>query len=251
MSHPPLCFVHGLACAPEDWDGVIATLDQLQARTAVDLGFFDPLAVEAPAPTIASLARRVLVAHQLLNGPAVLVGHSLGCRVVLEAARRQPDSVAGLVLIDGSRLTAGTPASWRAMVEADPVAFAEDFFGQMMGPKMPEETAGRLIARAKTMPSDKMARLLEDGAEWDHGGCDRALTALKTVPLMVLQSTVIGEDRRRRWLAEGEGTPWTEYVTARVPEARIEVLAGLGHFPMIEDPEAVSRLLSDFLAGLS
>jgi len=36
------------------------------------------------------------------DGPIVLVGHSMGCQVVLEACRWRPQNVAGLVLICGS-----------------------------------------------------------------------------------------------------------------------------------------------------
>ncbi len=250
MSAPPLCFVHGLACGPEDWDGIVATLNPLQARSVANLGYFDPVAVEARAPTIASLARRVVVELQLMKAPAVLVGHSLGCRVIIEAAKQKPNAVAGLVFVDGSRLLFASPAALRATVEENPVAFVEDFFGQMMGPKMPAEMADHLVKRAKTMPADKLARLLEDGARWDNEDCEGALATLHDRPTMVLQSTVIDDDGRRRILQEGETMPWIGFISAQIPKARIEILAGLGHFSMIEDPEAVSRLLADFVAGL-
>ena len=36
---------------------------------------------------------------------------------------------------------------------------------------------------------------------------------------------------------------------ATVPEARIELLAGVGHTPMLEDPQATVRLLAGFAAS--
>jgi pimeloyl-ACP methyl ester carboxylesterase len=36
------------------------------------------------------------------DGPVVLVGHSMGCQVVLEAYRQRPDKIRGLVLLCGS-----------------------------------------------------------------------------------------------------------------------------------------------------
>lgn len=43
--------------------------------------------------------------------PAILVGHSMGCRVVLAQTRTRPQAVAGLVLVDGSRIGAADPVA--------------------------------------------------------------------------------------------------------------------------------------------
>src|SRR5258706_16168230 len=42
-------------------------------------------------------------------GKAILVGHSMGCRVVLEANRLAPERIAGIVLVDGSRNAGSNP----------------------------------------------------------------------------------------------------------------------------------------------
>ncbi|KAF4406767.1 MULTISPECIES: alpha/beta fold hydrolase [Streptomyces] len=38
-------------------------------------------------------------------------------------------------------------------------------------------------------------------------------------------------------------------LAAGIPDARYELLAGCGHFPMVERPDLVTRLVCDFLAG--
>src|SRR4029078_8103557 len=70
-----------------------------------------------------------LVNNLELKG-VVLVGHSMGCRVVLEAARLIPQTVAGVVLVDGSRNATSDPdgaeAAARAAIEKNGyAAFAE------------------------------------------------------------------------------------------------------------------------------
>ena len=91
---PPLVLVHGLGCAHEDWRNQVnhfapshrvVSLDQRGHGRSVghtsgfDIGTFG-----------ADVA--ALIANLALP-PVLLVGHSLGCRVVLECTRIAPDSV--------------------------------------------------------------------------------------------------------------------------------------------------------------
>jgi pimeloyl-ACP methyl ester carboxylesterase len=70
-------------------------------------------------------------------------------------------------------------------------------------------------------------------------------------PLLVLQTTFINDQRERTSIAAGQTTPYLEFVRARVPRAQIETLAGLGHFPQIETPAEVNRVLASFMATLA
>ncbi len=49
----------------------------------------------------------------------------------------------------------------------------------------------------------------------------------------------------------GQTTPYLDYVRRKVPEARIEVLPGIGHFPQIDAPAETNRVLASFLADLA
>ena len=51
------------------------------------------------------------VMQTLALPPAVLVGHSMGCRVVVEAAMQATDRVAGVVLVDGSQFAPAMEAT--------------------------------------------------------------------------------------------------------------------------------------------
>lgn len=79
------CLLHGFGVGQRYFDPLAAELGGEQVRPL----FREPL-------SIAELADRV---GELLPGPAVVVGNSMGCQVATELALRRPELVEGLVLI--------------------------------------------------------------------------------------------------------------------------------------------------------
>src|SRR4051812_5311544 len=134
---PALVFVHGFACSLEDWHFQLSEFQQNHEVVACDLrghgktpGRPQECSIEHYGGDVAALV------NNLELESCVLVGHSMGCRVVLEANRLIPDKVAGLVLVDGSRNATGDPdlaeAGARATVEKMGYpTFAETLFRQM------------------------------------------------------------------------------------------------------------------------
>ena len=74
---------------------------------------------------------------------------------------------------------------------------------------------------------------------------ERALASVK-VPLLVIQSTAMNAERKRVALKDGESSPWLDLVHRQAPQARIEIIPGMGHFPQLEAPQ----LVNNHLAGL-
>ena len=172
----------------------------------------------------------------------------MGTRVVLEAARIDPDRVAGLVLIDGSRQGTGDPdqaeAAMRATIDSVGFpAFRENAFRQMFFDWSPRAEA--LLTRSRTLPTDAGSALWTRMVRWDAEHMDAALAAVR-VPLMVIQSTFIDSARKRAPLQAGQTTPFMDLIRSRVPGARVEVLPGVGHFAQIEAADEVNRLIADF-----
>jgi pimeloyl-ACP methyl ester carboxylesterase len=251
---PEMVFVHGFACDHSDWAAQVAEFGGAQAVLACDLRGHgetpgDP--ADISIETLGADVARLLAQRDLKE--AILVGHSMGTRVVLEAYRKAPERVAGLVLIDGSRMGTGDPAqaeeAMRAAIDfLGFPAFAEALFKQMF--LRPSADATRIVARAKRLPGAIGAALFPRMARWDAANLEASLDAVR-VPLMVIQSTTLGADRKRVPLKEGETTPWLDLVRRRVPGARIEGLAGIGHFPQIEVADRVNALLADFVGSLA
>ena len=195
-----------------------------------------------------------LVNHLELKG-CVLVGHSMGTRVVLEANRllvssRYAERVGGIVLIDGSRTGSGdadaAEADARAMIEkAGYTAFAENLFRQMFFTSSPEADA--IVARALRQSRDFGALLWPAMARWDAAYMDGALAAVRA-PLLAIQSTTRDAQMRRSPLKAGESTPYLDLIRSAVPGARIAVVPDTGHFTQIEAADEVNRLIGEFIS---
>lgn len=244
---PPFVFVHGFACAHEDWKAQTDYLSQSHRVVACDLrghgrtpGTPGECSIERYGTDVAELLRT-------LDAPAILVGHSMGCRVVLEANRLAPGKVAAIALVDGSRMATGDPRqaheAMRAAIEFTGFqTFAEALFAQMfLEPSAPHAVS--VIERAKRLPGEIGMALFPSMARWDAGRIVSALAAVRS-PLLAIQTTSMSPERKRSPMRAGQTSPWLDLLREHVPGVRIEVLPGLGHFPQIEAPERVNALLS-------
>ena len=250
---PPLLFVHGFACSHADWQPQLEHFAATQSVVACDLrghGATPGDPAECSIETYGADVAALLTTLDLRG--AVLVGHSLGCRVVLQAALNAPERIAGVALIDGSRIGMGDPETagrvMREQIRATGYgAFARRLFEEMFLPSSGVMLKTSIVDRALELPAPIGSALFPRMVAWDAANMERALSTL-TVPLLVVQSTNVNAQRVRVALSAEETTPWLDLVRRLAPSTRIEVLPGVGHFPQLEAPEEVNRLLADFAA---
>ena len=246
----PLVFVHGFACSHEDW---LLQINNLKGRfevVACDLRGHGLTPGRPQECTIEHYGGDVaaLLANLDLD-KSFLIGHSMGCRVVLEAARLDPERVAGLVLIDGSRTGSGDPdmaeAAARAAVEkAGYAAFAEDLFRQMFF--TPSALAEAVVVRALRQSAQFGPSLWPAMARWDAATMDAALAAVQA-PVLVIQTTTRNAELKRSMLKAGESSPYLDLLGKALKRVRIEVIPGVGHFPQLEAAAEVNRLIAGFV----
>lgn len=246
---PPLVFVHGFLCSHEDWHHQLKFFSKSHEVVACDLRAHGKTPGRPQEVSIEHFGGDVVALMNNLDLPAVvLVGHSMGCRVVLEANRIAPERVAGIVLIDGSRAGSGEPnaaeAAARASIEqAGYKAFAENLFRQMFFKQTP--AAERLVQRAVRQSAEIGAALWPRMARWDAAVLETALAAVRA-PVLVIQTTTRNERGERGPLQAGQTSPYIDLLSANLKNVKVEVLAGLGHFPQLEAPERVNALIADF-----
>jgi pimeloyl-ACP methyl ester carboxylesterase len=252
----PLVFVHGFACAHEDFGPLMEILRDRHIVLACDLrghggsaGFASGYDIVTAGMDVAALVERLDV------GPAVLVGHSMGCRVVLDAASRRPDLVSAVAFVEGSRTASGDEAAAlkAARSAVDRVgygAFVRGMFEGMFFDNADASIRDHTLERAATLPENVGREYLESTMVYDAARMDEAASRLHC-PALLIQTTYFDHDLARRPLAPGQATPWTELVQRHATRSDLHVLSGVGHFPMLEAPAAVRDILDGFIAALA
>ena len=243
---PPILFVHGFACSLDDWRFQVEHFSKSHEVVACDLrghgqtpGRPQECSIEHYGGDVAALINNL----ELRN--VVLVGHSMGCRVVLEAARLVPRKVSSLILVDGSRNATSDPEAAekgaRATVDKMGYAkFAEALFRQMFF--KPSAEADAIVARAVKSSAEFGPALWPCITRWDAGSMDAAFAAIKA-PVLAIQSTTRNAQLQRAPLRPGDSSPWLDYLKSK--GARVEIIPDTGHFTMLEQPERVNRLIRE------
>ena len=251
--HPAVVFVHGFGCAHSDWTAQVAHLSPRHQTVAVDLRGHDASPGTVAECSIERFGADVAeVIQALALPPAVLVGHSMGCRVVIEAALQAPAHTAGVVLVDGSqfapametvlRQTFATPNGFEGLIRR--------WFQEMFTAKSNAAVIASVVERAERLPRSIGEKLLLDMLRYDVARLTTSLADLR-VPVMALQTTYSNEQRERRPMSKGQTTPYLDMLGSRIPSVRIEVIENTGHFPQLDEITQTNMLLDQFLATLS
>jgi pimeloyl-ACP methyl ester carboxylesterase len=239
-----LVFVHGWSCDARYWQEQIAHFSKAYRVIAVDLAGHGHSGMTRTRYTMRSFAedvQAVLIKEGVRK--AVIVGHSMGGKVMVEAAKLMPDTVVGLVGVD----TLHNVESLFPKAEFDRmlVAFRTDFvretktFIRSMFPKTSDQSLAAWVAEdmASASPIVAASAFEESIAPSVNG---TAAKSYDDFPLPVycinanVRPTDLSANRRHFKMFDAV------------------VLDGVGHFLQLEDPvrfdhelqKAVDRIVS-------
>jgi len=246
---PPLVFVHGFGCDRTDWAAQVAHFSPRHQTIAVDLrghGLSPGAAADCSIERCGADVAEVMRAPDLRQ--AVLIGHSMGCRIVIEAALQAPDRVAAVVLLDGSQFAPEMGAVLRQSF-ALPDGYAtltDSIFRQMFNARSDSAVAAAVIARARRLPQPIGEKMLADMQRYDVHRLAASMASLR-VPVMVVQCTYSNEKRERQAMRMGQETPYLTMVCTNVPSARVEIIPDTGHFPQLDAAGETNALIESFV----
>jgi pimeloyl-ACP methyl ester carboxylesterase len=247
---PVLIFVHGGFCDRHDWNAQIRALTPRFRVVAFDLPGHGESAPPAEA-SVAALGQALRgVNERYGGGRAVLIGHSLGVNVILEAVRQSISGIAGMVLIEGGLVADGDPdravATFKQKLDTVGFhAFIHAAFGEMFTPESDPQFRRHVLERLGKLDSHFAKDVILSKIHWDASQAARVLANV-TVPVLLLQSTYFDETFKRRSLESAAPTPFSDLVMRQVPDAELCFVPGVGHFPQIEAAESVNKRISEF-----
>ena len=242
--------IHGLGGSTDDWLNIVPQLSKKFHVLAFDLPGFglSDKGSQNYSPTHYAQLVQYLANHYLQNKPYHVVGHSMGGAIALRFAAQHPSRLQRLVLIDAAgilhpqvitKYQAGSMIA-RASGVQQTRGFVERLSGKLLEqaerlPISPIDIANSTLGRDLVLQGGplKIAALELAGENFTQ-----AIATVKA-PTLILwgDNDLIAPLRTGNVLA------------ARIPRARLEIIAGSGHEPMQDQTERLNSLLSSYLSA--
>lgn len=226
-----LVLLCGLLCDETVWRPVADRLGDVAVPTILSFPDFD---------SIRAMARHVL---DRAPGRVALAGHSMGGRVALEVARRAPERVSRLALLNtGVHPTKAHEAETRGRLvtlarEEGMAALASAWLPPMLGCGAEDAAlVGALTAMIERQTAESFARQI--AALLKRPDARPALAGV-AVPILLISAA------RDNWSPVSQH----EAMRALAPSARLVAIPEAGHMAPIEAPKAIADALRVWLAG--
>lgn len=191
-----------------------------------------------------SIGAMAAVTLAAADGRLDVVGHSMGGRVAFEVVRRAPERVRSLAVLDTGAhpAPAGEREQRRGRIEIAEAggmeALAANWVPAMLHPSRRSDR--RLV--------DAISEMVASFTVEQYIGQIHALLgrpdARRVLPSIACP-TLVACGRADEWSPLAQH----EEITAEVPGARLAVIEDAGHMVAMEQPEATTRLLAEWLAS--
>jgi len=236
--YPAVVFVHGWGCNQSYWDNQVQYFSKMVKCVTVDLAGFgksgkrEDYTFEAFAGDVAAVVNKLQLER------VILIGHSMGGPIIVEAAQMIGEPCFGIVGVDTYQqlaldLTDEQYDEWIKPFEDDFVTATETFVKSMF----PEGTDSAVVARV-------MADLTSTDPEAGVGSFYGMKKYKIKDHLANLKQPIIAINTDL-WPTDLEGN-------RKVVASSFELIMmpGYGHFPMLEDPQLFNKHLADAVQEL-
>jgi pimeloyl-ACP methyl ester carboxylesterase/putative sterol carrier protein len=173
-----------------------------------------------------------LIAALKLERP-VIMGCSMGGNLVLEMAARKPDGYRAVVSAEGADYTPTVAQFFLDMLLLNGTQILECWAVSMTGDRTPPDRAREVLWQITRTTPTAMRGDLTGYANFDK----RSEVGKICCPVLLLRGD-------RDWLVSQSRV---EETRSHIPGSRVAVLAGTGHYPMIENPYEFNETVRNFI----
>ena len=242
---PPVVFLHGVGGGKAQWSAQLDLLAEGGWRAiAWDMPGYGESAPPAPSFSVPALADSLVrLLDRLDIDRAIVVGHSMGGMVALEACALAPGRIAGLVLAGTSPAFGKPDGAWQRQFIAERVAPLDA--GQGMSAVAARQVPNMMHAAAPGTTREAAIRIMSAVPEATYRAALHALSGFDrrdVLPLIAVPTLVLAASDDAQ-----APSAMMEKMAGRIAGAEFELLAACGHLANLEQPAAFGRAILEFV----
>jgi len=242
--NPALVFVHGWSCDRSYWREQVDEFAKDYRVVAIDLAGHGESGLNRQEWTVPAFGADVAaVVSDLDLEKAILIGHSMGGMVIIEAAHLLPGKVVGLVGVDSYNDIGETYPD--SAIEAYLEPFKENFETEtvkLVKSMFPENADSSLLHEIaddmSSAPPDPAFRSYWAVIKYVYTDPIQIITSLKklNLPIRAINCDFFPQN--------------PESIESVAKSFNAKIMTGVGHFLHMEDPQTFNRLLHEVIAEL-
>ncbi|WP_229856462.1 alpha/beta fold hydrolase [Nocardioides flavus (ex Wang et al. 2016)] len=258
-SGPVALFIHGILGSQRQWAHLVDEVDDDHRVVVPDLfGHGD----SAKPTDDYSLGSHAATLRDLLDHLGIdrvtLVGHSLGGGIAMQFYYLFPERVDRLVLV----ASGGLGREVNLVLRAATLPLAEQVLGLVASDPVLErvEAVGRGAQRLGWRPGADIGAVWRGFTSLGDRESRRAFLATTRAVIDIGGQSISAHDHLGAvtppptlvvWGSRDRMIPAWHALNAQraLPECRVELFEGAGHFPHLDDPDRFARVLREFMAG--
>ena len=234
---PALIFIHGWCCDSRYWENQLSSFSKNHRVITIDLAGHGNSSSNRTDYTMLSFAKdiKAVINKEKINR-AILIGHSMGGGVIVEAARLMPKKVIGIIGVDTLH-NVGEKLPKKVLEKEITGPFEVDFqkaMPSLVSPMFPKETDKELSNwvekdMSSAPPKVALSALHNYFGQNVNGEASKVFENIN-IPVVSINSKFW----RPTNLAENK-----KYIK----NYKLFYIEGTGHFPMLEKPKEFNMLL--------
>ena len=235
---PAIVFVHGWCWGQNNWNGQILEFSRQNNIITIDLAGFGDSGHGRTDWTMEAFGEDVVsVVEKLGLEQVVLVGFSMGDKIIVEAARLMPERIIGLVGVDNFKNI--EPILTDEQIDGFIAPFRADFAGTLnsflLSMILPNADSTEVLEKVSAEfggcagPPDIAVTVLENYIKHDMTGSLKEIKA----PIHCINSDLVSTD--------------IEAAQRYVSSFKVEIMSGVGHLLLWEDTDTFNRLLGEII----